>query len=234
MWFFISHLILNLWLQCMHNYTFGFVYFHQKIWYQFIFFNNYLFLPVNCYLKHNLQIFPIFEGFLKPSLKYIFFLLTSFMVSSSIRTICLFRSSIVLVPFFPRLEVKVWIIALTLIIYFVNPFFSPSVFCSFYTIFSLNFIYFRLIFSCFFSCPVWVRRSLIFKKKKFNNNCNSLQIFFSLSAVTCSLNSFFVWIVYLFVSFGFSSRWFSFQGFYKSTLMLLSGLLLQFVPGVKC
>ena len=107
MWFFISHLILNLWLQCMHNYTFGFVYFHQKIWYQFIFFNNYLFLPVNCYLKHNLQIFPIFEGFFKPSLKNIFFLLTSFMVSSSIRTICLFRSLIVLVPFFPRLKVKV-------------------------------------------------------------------------------------------------------------------------------
>ena len=79
--------------------------------------------------------------------------------------------------------------ALILFLSFVKTFYFPSDFCNFSTIFSLNSInYLMSLFSCLFSCPVWVRRSC-----KCSNLLTSIftisTFIFSPSAVTRSLNS---------------------------------------------
>ena len=87
---------------------------------------------LNCQLLFETQLPNIFN-FGRLLKKYVFVLssLNSFMFSSTIRTISLFRSSIVLDPSSPRLEVKLIINALILLISSVNPLFSPSAFVTF-------------------------------------------------------------------------------------------------------
>ena len=113
--------------------------------YRFIFYEYYWFKIFNFYLKHNLQIFPILGIFIERC--FLSYLLNSFMFFSSIRTICLFRSSISLVPSSPRLGAKVLMTALILFLSFVKPLYFPSItFYNFSAIFSLNSIHFPVLF----------------------------------------------------------------------------------------
>ena len=89
------------------------------------------------------------------------------------------------------------------------------------------------LFSGSFSCPVWVRKSCKFSNF-FNIHFHNLYINFSSVCINLLFELFFVQIANFYVSFGFSSRWFSFWGLYKFTFMRLSGVLLYFVHCVKC
>ena len=122
------------------------------------------------------------------------------MFSSSIRTLCLFKSSIVLVPSSPRLGAEGLMTALILLTCFVNPLFSPSDFCNFLTILSLN----SHNCLCHFSAvhfPVllgWEDPNL---QKKYIH-CQNLHIHFFSLCSNLFVELFFVWTANFYVSFG--------------------------------
>ena len=155
-----------------------------------------------------------------------FFSLNSFLFSSFIRIICPFRSAIVLVPSSPRIWAYVVMIALISLIFFVNPLFSPSAFCNFSTIFSLNFIHFLFSFlaGCFPVMLGWDDPANF--QFFFYVQCHNLHIHLFPLCSNLFFELFLVWIEIFYLSFGFSSRWFSFWWFYKFILMLFSGVLL--------